>query len=153
MTTAFCAPLKQRIFFTRIALLVVSVSPSSVSVSPTMDPMFTNTLNPYEHEIHQLIRLLLMSRDSQKRSEVLKSLRKSLKKCQNILPQLCHEELFDAILQILKEEKKPSVICECLWLIVDVIPSIGHSLDRLLAPILIEVVPLLGMFLVISEIR
>jgi hypothetical protein len=106
------------------------------------DP-FGTTLNISTHEISTLFRHL-QTQPSTKRFEVLKTIRKVIKRAGNQLPPVCHPQCFDAIHIILLDDNRPNVLCECLWLVVDIIPSMGPNLDSSMAIILPQIVHNLG---------
>jgi hypothetical protein len=104
---------------------------------------FGTTANISTHEMATLLRHL-QTQPPTKRFEVLKTIRKLIKKAGNQLPPVCHQQCFDVIHTILLDDRRPNVLCECLWLVVDVIPSMGHNLDSSMAIILPQIVHNLG---------
>lgn len=116
------------------------------SSSPYQNPQDPIQL-PYDHEIAILFRQL-QTNSQIKRLEVLKSLRKKVKRSSGCpLPVIKHTRTgyFEVFYLLLSEDNKVSVINECLMLIVELIPTIdGHDLDSCMSIVLPRIIPILG---------
>ncbi|RWS24981.1 hypothetical protein B4U80_13144 [Leptotrombidium deliense] len=99
--------------------------------------------SPYNAEISALLRHL-MENNGSRRAEILRSLRKVLKKSGGQLPDVDRMEFFEAFYHMVGDSRW-KVACECTMLIVDVIPQMGdHDLDPCMLVVLPRVIPNLG---------
>ena len=81
---------------------------------------------------------------SSRRLDLLRELKKGLKKCNGHLPDVDKLEFFEAFFLLLGDLRW-KVVCECTLLIVDIIPQMNdQDLDHCMAVILPRVIPNLG---------
>ncbi|XP_015791082.1 TOG array regulator of axonemal microtubules protein 1-like isoform X2 [Tetranychus urticae] len=99
--------------------------------------------NTYPSELATLLRHVVEHSGS-RRADVLRDLRRLLKKSGGQLPDVDRMQFFEAFYPMLIDDRW-KVVCECTMLIVDIIPQMGeHDLDPCMAIILPRIVPNLG---------